>query len=417
MAFASATLATMLIATGTAVHRELSARNRARVVRESVASGRFAEAQGELDRWLRERPGDPEARFLQARIALGRDRPAEADDALREARTLGHPEAEVDRLRALLLVRVGRLAEAEPALRRAWEAAKAPDPEVDRALARVFLETYRLSAAAQAIGRWMRDAPDDPRPYLWRVEISKRSGGEPGPLIRDFREALKRDPDLEEARLGLAEALLNERDLAGAAEAFQAVLARRPDHVAAHIGLGRVASGRGDGEEAIRHLDRALALAPGDVQGLAERASVDLDRGDLASAMTRLDRAARLDPNDLTLRYRRSLVLTRLGRHDEARAEREAVMRLREADARLQEIRADLIRSPQDVRLQGQAARWLIEQGHDEEGVRWAGQVLRHHPGDPDMSELMANYHGRRGEAGLANFYRATAISAPIPGP
>src|SRR5262249_33415402 len=150
---------------------------------------------------------------------------------------------------------------------------------------------------------------------------------------------------------------------------FAAYQSQRADDPAGHLGAGRNALRLGDVDAAAQHIDRALALNPEDVQALVERAGFDLRRGDPAAARVRLDRAARIDPYEPEVRYRGAQVLALLGKPAEANAEREAAARLKEDNEHMSRIREGLIRTPGDRRLQRDAARWLIEHGHGEEGA------------------------------------------------
>jgi predicted Zn-dependent protease len=414
----SATLrraAAIVLATGAAaviaawVRAGAGVRADARSARAAIAAGRYAEAEPPLGRWLKARPGAAEPHYLKARVALALDRPQEAVDELRAARDLGHPEGPIESLQAQLLARAGRHEEAEPILRRLRAEDSGPDPELDRALAQVYLETFRFGAAAEAIDRWIRDAPRDATPYLWRIEIDRRIEGGAVAMIRDYREALRRDPGLDRARLGLAETLAQRGRHAEAEAEFAVYLARRPDDPAGHLGAGRSALELGEVDAATQHIDRALALNPEDVRALIERSGIDIRRGEAAAALARLDRAARIDPYDPDVRHRRAQVLALLGRPAEAKAERERAARLKEDNERMNRIREGLLRSPGDRRLRREAAHWLIEHGHGEEGARWAREILRDDPADPAMNRLLAGYYQGLGNAGLANFYRAAA--------
>ena len=89
--------------------------------------------------------------------------------------------------------------------------------------------------------------------------------------------------------------------------------------------------------------------------------------------------------------------------------------RLRKELDRLHEARSRLIASPHDRKSQLEIARWLFDHSHGEEGARWAEKILRECPDDAEASRLLADYHQRRGEMGLANFYRLRAPSGPEP--
>ena len=228
-------------------------------------------------------------------------------------------------------------------------------------------------------------------------------------MLEDYREALRRNPDLAPARLGVAEELRKAHRNAEAADAYRSYLALRPDDAAAHLGAGRNLAEQGDDEAAARHLRRAIELNGQNAQAHAELAQLCSRRGDWAAALARLDRAIAVDPFDLGVRQSRGQVLARLGRAAEARAEQAAANRLRDDLKVLSEARSRLLASPHDPRVSSRCARWMFAHGHGPEGARWAEKILAERPLDPDASRLLADYHDRRGETGLANRYRLTA--------
>jgi tetratricopeptide (TPR) repeat protein len=392
----------------------LAIRGAAASARRELAARRFAEAEGPLRRWLDARPRESEPHYLVAVVAVGLGRPQEAINELARARALGHPPGPIDRLDAILRARAGRGSEAEPVLRRLLDRSDAHDPEAAEALARIYLEDYNFPAAARALDRWVRDAPDDPRPHLGRVEVDTRLGHDASAPLRDYRAALARDPGLAPARLGLAEALRRAGRPDEAAAEYAAYLALRPDDGAGHLGAGLIALDRGDPGAAAVHLDRAIALTPESAPALSARAGIALLEGEDAAALAMLDRAVRADPFDVEARHRRGLALARLGRPAEARDEGERVARLRDDARRLGEIQQALVRDPKSPDLQAEVARWMIDHGHDEEGLRWARKALRDRPDHPASNRLMVEHHDRRGEPGLANYYR-TRSAVPDP--
>lgn len=374
--------------------------------RRAVAAGRYGEGRALLERWLKREPDSPEAHYLKARVGLGTDRPGEVADGLKRARALGHPGSELDLLLAVIDAKKGRHGEAEPVLARAFAGARGPDPLVDEALAKVYIETFQFARAEPVLDRWSREDPGNAKPYLWRVEIDRRKADDPGAVVRDYREAVKRAPNLAEARLGLADELRLAHRCAEAGPEYDAYLARKPDDPAGRLGAGRNALELGDEAAAVRHLARVLELDPGHAGAHRELAEIDLRRGENARALAHLDRAAGAEPNDVRVRYSRALALSRLGRSEAAEAERALVARLREDEVQIDRLRRRLVTSPHDAALQCQAARWMFQHGHADEGVRWAEKALRDRPGDPEVSRLLADHYRRSGNPGLANFYR-----------
>jgi tetratricopeptide (TPR) repeat protein len=367
-----------------------------------------------IARWLGVRTNASQVHFLKARDAYTRGDLAEASSHLDRARRAGHPEPETARLRALIWFRLGRFAEAEPILIRHLSTSTAPDPEAGEALARIFLESYRLEHADRVIERWIRDAPRDGKPYLWLTEVDRRIRGERADLLEEhYRTALRLDPTLDRARLGLADLLLEQRRHDEAAREYAAHVARNPADATGHLGLGRVAMGRGDLADAARHLDRALERAPADPIALKERALVDARLGDDEAAVRRLTEAIKADALDTESLYHRSLALGRLGRTAEAEADSRTLKRLREDQAQVLKLRERLLEDPKNHEVRSELARWMFEHGRDEEGLRWVRHILAVDPRHRESNRLMAEYYERKGEPGRANYYRLMIESGP----
>lgn len=297
----------------------------------ALEAGRCGEAEEHLKKWLAKRPDSPLAHYHGGRVALARDDVAAAVEHLESASRLGCPRGELKLLTALIQSKVGRHKEALPVLWGAFNAASRPDPRLDEALAKSCLETYDLVGAGRAIDRWIRDAPNDPKPYLWRAEIHGRSDeSDLNELANDYREAIARDPLSAKARLGLAETLLKAHRNEDAADAYDAYLKLRPEDALGHLGAGRNLIESGLDDLANNHLQRALAIDPNNAPVLGDLAELAARRGDLETALDFLDRAIQLDPYETTLRSRRRLTLMRLGRVDEAKKEQAVLKRLRD---------------------------------------------------------------------------------------
>jgi tetratricopeptide (TPR) repeat protein len=228
-------------------------------------------------------------------------------------------------------------------------------------------------------------------------------------VTSDYEQAVRLDPNHDKARLALAELYIKAHRLDDAAREYAALLARRPEDPEACLGLGQIAAEKGQEDEATRYFDRALKAAPQDNRPLIERGKMDVRRGRLESALTYFDKAIQLDASEPDVHYQRSLLLARLGRSDEAKAEQETTARLRGEKEELDKLLKRLLSAPNDVELQYQAARWLFDHGHPDEGLRWAEKIVRERPQHAETNQLLADYHERRGNKGLANYYRMQA--------
>ncbi|HEY2156266.1 MAG TPA: tetratricopeptide repeat protein [Isosphaeraceae bacterium] len=386
--------------------------NAASATRRALAAGRYDDARKAVGRWLALRPGSADAQFYRAKVALTQGRRDDVADGLTRARALGCPEDKLAVLQALIDAQFGRLAQAQAVLAQAFAEGE-PDPMVDEALARIYLEMYDFPHARAVLTRWAKDDPTDARPPLWRAAANRRVDAEPDVVLADYREVLKRDPNHAEARLGLADELARAHRDRDAADAYDSYLADHPDSAPALAGAGRCAIALGDEDAAVRHLDRALALDPENPAANLARAEIDLRRNDPAAALAHLDRAVAKTPFDPPVHYQRSLALKRLGRDDESARERAEFTRLTNDRRALEDLQADLARSPTDARLQSEIARWMFGHGFEKEGVQWARKVLVDHPGHVETCLLLAGYYDRLGDWQQAQLYKAQAGRRP----
>ena len=178
------------------VRGEVAVRDRATTARRALAEGQIDEAAAALDHWL-SAARDCRGPLSEGGVAWRRGDLDTVNQELSRAQQLGHPPAELAGLRGLLLAKTGQTAEAEPALRQAFDGPSKLDPEVADALARLYLGAFRMGRATEVLERWRREVPDDARPYFLQTEIDLRSGVESDIVIDRFRTAIRYDPGLD----------------------------------------------------------------------------------------------------------------------------------------------------------------------------------------------------------------------------
>ena len=234
-------------------------------------------------------------------------------------------------------------------------------------------------------------------------------------IIGRYHEALERDPNLDRARFGLADELYQSHRYSEAAAEYSAYLARKPEDPLGYLGACRNSLKLGDDGAAETLVDRALALAPKDADVLSAKATLELQRGKLESALNFFDLSVKADPFNHRYRYQRMLILSRLGKKAEAEAERQTIERPKLKEGQFADISKALLRKPLDPKLRSEAARWLMDHGHDQEAVDWANLVLQSEPTHPAMNRLLADYYRKKGQLGLANFYEAPLAGSDRP--
>jgi tetratricopeptide (TPR) repeat protein len=409
----------LLVLAGFALRDEIAFGAAARETRRAVTAGRFLDAEAPLERWLRARPDNAEAHYLKARVALSKGDLKEVSQELIKARDLQYPRSQLERLDAIIKSKLGKYAEAEAVLLKVFTETQVPDPEVDEALAQVYLQTYRLGHAATVLERWIKDAPNDAKPYLWLTEIDSRTTTDSSALQEThYRAALERDPDLDKARLGLADLLRKARRHDEAALEYDRYLKRNPKDPAGLVGAAGNALGHENEQMAIGYLDRALAVDPDNISAVKERAGIDQRHGNYAGALALLDRAVKLDAFDTEVLYNRSQALARLGRLDESKIDLKKMTKLKEEQAWVLSLRDKIVDNPDNLRLRYELAKWMFDHGRDEQGLRWAEHVLAVQPNFEPAILLVADYYRRKGDIGLEHYYRtrasfASAVVAP----
>ncbi|MFO0890007.1 MAG: tetratricopeptide repeat protein [Isosphaeraceae bacterium] len=407
---AIAGLATLAVAAAAFfLQREYRADRLSSSVRELIAARRFGEARPLIDRWLALRPRSAEGHFGRALVELGEGDLPRAAASLEEAHRLGLDRSRASSLRAVLQARSGRATEAEPALIRAFLDEAEPKADVAQELARRYLSTYRLGQARPVIERWRSQAPEDARPYLWLNEIESRTDGEPATQIENYRAALDRDPSLVSARLGLAAQLLKVSRLDEAEHEYRECLARKPADAEALVGLGRTLLRRGDVEAAARQFEAALEADPREPDGLRELAQIELSQGKDALACSRLEVLVQVEPHDHGVRYQYAQALRRAGEEARSREQFEKANALRRENERLVQLRSILLARPGDMEAQFEVASWLLEHGHDAEGLDWTRKILQSDPRHARTHRLLADYYAGKGNEGLANYHRLMA--------
>jgi tetratricopeptide (TPR) repeat protein len=385
---------------------------RGQEVAEAIASGRLDEAKLVVDRWLDRQPNATEALVWAARVAIARDQADEAAEHIRRAQELGLNRADFRDIEGVVLARSGRYDEAEPLLLSHLAETRQPSPTAVRALANLGMATFRFGTARGALERWRRDEPDNAEPWLLEAEISWRIGEDAERIIAAYREALRRDPNLAAARLGLAEVLQADGQNDEAAAEFDIYLGDHPDDAKALAAAGLNELPRSNLDVAKQFLTRAVEHDPKQVDALKGLARIAQQSGQFAEALDHLSVAEEVDPYNHEIVYQQSLVLARLGQSDEAERKRQRSNHLRAQADQIGALRDALIRDPDNVDLQHRVARWLIENGQAEEGIRWAEKALKDHPGHRPLCLLLVNHYEAIGQTELANFYRWQADTA-----
>ncbi len=385
----------------------------ARTVRQLFAAREYGPAREPLRQWLSERPGSAEAHYYKAWLALALDQPGEVIEPIEQAKRLGYDPESIACLIAIYQARAGHTKDAEPVLVRAFREQSEPRLEVAKEMVRIYLTSYRLNQAAVAIERARLLAPEDPQPYLWSNEIASRGSAEPAILIQNYRAALERNPNLDKARLGLAEQLSQDRRFDDAEQEYRTYLERNPHDASALVGFGRNFFQRGDLDTATQYFEAALKVDPRQPDALKELGTIDLRLGRFKKACERLGLLAEIQPHEYDVHYTYAQALKLGGDLARSRIESEIAARLRKEQDRILQLRTNLLRDTNNSAIRFEVAKWMLENGHEQEGLKWTSEILRAEPRHGPTHHLLAEYYQKQGNPGRANYHRLMASTEP----
>lgn len=203
----------------------------------------------------------------------------------------------------------------------------------------VLYAVYRLHSelAGAALRQLCKNAPDSAHFHQVLADAMLLQGDYPK-SIDEYREALRRDPTLVGAHLGIGEAMLSAGKNSGtsksAEEEFRAELAVNPGSPDALFQLGQIAYDRGDIERARKHFAESLNARPSFAEPHIALAKIYSDQNQDTAAIAQLETAVNLAPDDRTAHYRLAQLYKKAGEGAKAAREFEIARQLGSAENR-----------------------------------------------------------------------------------
>jgi predicted Zn-dependent protease len=285
---------------------------------------------------------------------------------------------------------------------RCWSYVEAGHADTDlllEALTRGYLRRYRIGLARRCLDRWRQLQPDNPQMHYLEGLFQLDYIHALSPAVESYHRAVELDADHEEARLGLAVALLTNKNFAEAAQHFERLRRAQPDNVRVQVGLAECRDGLGETDEAVRLVDDVLTRQPTSAAALSLRGRIAQKNEQFAEAQNWLRQALRRNPMDHAARY--SLVLCLKQTHHPEEAQEQLLLKQMEQDlARFNEIvTKEIAQRPTDPALHCQLGDLLLRAGQREEGLRWLQSALQLDPNYAPARQALAEQQ-RQGNNG-----------------
>ncbi|HEY7310541.1 MAG TPA: tetratricopeptide repeat protein [Gemmataceae bacterium] len=382
---------------------------------EALQRRDYAGAYTLLQGCLQRRPDDARLQFLAGRTARRAGLYEEAAKHLRACQRIQGETPALTLEHALMRGQRGER-QVEPYLQ---SRVAAGDPDtllIWEVLIQMYLDDYRLFEARDCLDRYLERRPDDVVALLGRGHIWELLQHYPE-AVRDYQRAVRAEPENDRARLRLAGALQITGPPQEAAEQFEWLRSHRPDDPVVRLGLARAWRQLGRLDEARQLLDDLLSDDARHVGALTERGRLALEEREPQRAAVWLRRAVELAPHNREALYNLSRCLQLTGPDAEAR---DCQTRFERADADLKslaQLTKEVLRSPRDTTLRCKVGVILLNNGEEQEGVRWLQRVLREAPSYRPAHQALADYYQRSGNSERATDHRRMAEGAPPDSP
>lgn len=368
---------------------QVSAWRHLRSARQEVERCHTAQAIRHLKICREAWPNDPEVLLLAARSARRAgvfgdcerllsqyERERGRDDAFHFERLLVDAECNQDRV-----------------VERCWklvEEGHPGSPLLMESLARGYMRRYRLGMARRCLDRWAAEQPDNPQMLylegLFHLDYAHVASA----AVASYGRAVELDPDHEEARLGLAVALLMRKEYARAAEQFERLRQLQPDNLRVQVGLAECREAQGDSAEAVRLVEVVLAQQPEFAPALSLRGQIAFRQEEYAAAAAWLGHAVQRNPSDQSARYNLALAWERMGREADGKEVMSQFERMKKDQARFNEIvTVEIAQRPSDPALHCELGQILLRSGQRDEAMRWFQNALQIDPDYPPARRML----------------------------
>jgi tetratricopeptide (TPR) repeat protein len=287
-----------------------------------------------LHRLAERYPDNGELQFLHARQLRLDQHPDRALDALHLAAQLGWPRPQVDR--ELLLVRaLTEFSQAEPKLQALLDS-DPDDRDVNLSLAFGYSRGRQVKKAEALVNSVLEKDPDDGLALCLRGRLRLQKG-QPHEARPDLEKTVRLGGDrsyVGDARLLLANCLLEVGNFEGALRLFRECEVEEPDNPRVLFGAGRAAWYLNRWTEAEAAFRSVLRVQPDHLDALSQLAYIHEERGERGEALRLLEEAAKQDPAWYELHVRIAKILLAQGQPERAAEHRRRAEELKKYWAR-----------------------------------------------------------------------------------
>lgn len=204
------------------------------------------------------------------------------------------------------------------------------NPELFPTLVDAYLSARQFARASRLLETRIASGDASAQDYRWLAEAYD-SQQLPEKAYRAYAAAIRKEPDVEENYLALAEFSIEHANLSFAQDVLQRGLRQLPGSSKVLLESGLVSALAGKFEDGKNSILAANAAAPRSPPPLLALGVIDLQTGDAKSAAEYFRKAKELAPNDSRCYYLRALALSRSASSHDSAVRAEILAELRQA--------------------------------------------------------------------------------------
>ena len=374
-----------------------------------ILNHRLDDASGWLDK-LASFPGqEVECAFLRARVARKRGDYATMDEQLQLVRELtanmssSQIQRNVERTKleqVLMAAQTGDHDYAENFLE-PYLISDDLGPYDKREVCESFIFGYiqfqLYDPALLLIDTWIKDFPNDARPYYLRASIS-RSRFQPREAEKSLHRALELNPQYFKAAYELASVMMELKETEKALQYLKIAIKDEILEVDCLIAQSHAYRALGDNEKARELLRQALAKEPGHYSGQNALGQLLVESQQWKEAIQLLEPVCAVDKNNTDARYFLAQALRAEKRFEEASEHFEAVEEIKNKLSDANEIIQKIGSGAESIPERLEVAKLFMDYGSEQESMIWLHSALQLDEDNVETLRLYEDFYTKKYE-------------------
>ena len=359
-------------------------------------------------------PHDPNVSFLLARIYRRQGNMDDFASQLKRAQDLGYDQQRVTYEGYLALAQAGQMQKVEQHLPHMLVNASDDGQEIFEAFVSGYFANYQFPQAMKLIEYWVNEFPLDERPHLY-VAMFHENGQQWKQAAEKYRIALEVAPKNSEARLKLANVLIELQKHEEAVKDLELLLQKSPDDLKTQLAWAQCKKAMGATDEARQILTKLSQSNADDIDVANQYGQLEAEAGNHEEAVNWFRKVIEKKPFERSARYALATSLRATGKSDEAKEHFEYTSASAKAHSRIQKLLDGLRTKPNDIAVRYEVGTLLLKYGDPAEAITWLRGVLEINPAHRASHLVLLEHYKKVGNRTSEEYHRNRLQQIPNP--